>query len=185
MVSVDLDRVCPTGADNTELAMRRKTVALTRQALADEMPAGVGRPDHRFVGRLERRLRRQGIEDLITLVTNGDATPAPPLGAILKPHYSVSLAVEYRGHWVRVSRPHASEETLVACKDLFDAALGRPNVASAMCENLSGSYPYECIDSTDLRPGALVGIHVELEQGGRRFFYGDTCIYDQSGLHTL
>jgi hypothetical protein len=185
MVPIDLARVYPAGSDNAELAMRRKVVALARHALAEEMPAGVGKPDHRFVGRLERRLRRQGVEDLITLVTNGDAPPAPPLGAILKKHYSVSLAVEYRGHWVRVSRPCGSEEALLQCSNLFDAVLASPQGASALFENLSGSYPYERMDATDLRPGSLVAIHVEFEHEGRRLFYGDSCTCDHSGLHTL
>jgi hypothetical protein len=88
--------------DETELAMRKKAAALVQRVLDEETPNAAGKIDHQFVGQLERRLRRAGAEDLIVLLTNGDTVPAPPRGAVLKPGYSVSIAMEYRGHWVRV-----------------------------------------------------------------------------------
>jgi hypothetical protein len=148
------------------------------------MPVSVGKPDHRLVGRLERRLRREGVEDLITLVTNGDGFPAPPMGAVLKENFSVSLAVEYRGHWVRLSRPNGAA-VLPLCNGLFDAVLAQPRAGPAMFENLSGSYPWEWTDVADCKPGSLVGVTIDFEQGGRRFFYGDTCICSPAGLSTL
>jgi hypothetical protein len=184
IVPIDPSVVCKFADDTAELAMRRKTSALARQALAEEMPVSVGRPDHRLVGRLERRLRHQGVEDLIVLVTNGDAPPAPAMGALLKEHFSVSLAVEYRGHWTRLSRPNGAD-VLQSCKGLFDAALAKPTLGGAMFENLSGSYPYESMDVADLKPGCFVGMTIESEQAGRRFFYGDTCVCEPSGLSTL
>ena len=69
--------------DQTELTMRRKTAAMARSILADELPKGVRGVDHHFVGILERRFRKAGAEDLITLVTNGDSVPAPPAGKTL------------------------------------------------------------------------------------------------------
>lgn len=184
MVPLDLSRVYSAGDDNVELEMRRKTAVLARQALAEEMPVSVGKPDHRLVGRLERRLRREGFEDLITLVTNGDGFPAPPMGAVLKENFSVSLAVEYRGHWVRLSRPNGAR-VLLLCKGLFDAVREKPRAGSAMFENLSGSYPYECIDAADLRLGSFIGVNVEFKRAGQRFFYGDTCVCEPWGLSTL
>jgi len=35
-----------------------------------------------FVGRLEKRLRMSGAEDLVILLTNGDGPPAPKFGPI-------------------------------------------------------------------------------------------------------
>jgi Xaa-Pro aminopeptidase len=88
--------------DETEVAMRKKAATLVQRVLDEEMPNGAGKIDYQFVGQLERRLRRAGAEDLIVLLTNGDNVPAPPRGAVLKSGYSVSIAMEYRGHWVRV-----------------------------------------------------------------------------------
>jgi hypothetical protein len=88
--------------DESEIAMRKKAAALVQSILAEEIPHGAGKLDHHFVGQLERRFRRAGAEDLIVLLTNGDTVPAPPRGAVLKPGFSVSIALEYRGHWVRM-----------------------------------------------------------------------------------
>ena len=66
--------------DDTELVMRRKTIAMAREFLEAELNVGVGKTDHEFVGRLERRFRAAGAEDLITLLTNGDGVPAPASG---------------------------------------------------------------------------------------------------------
>jgi len=45
-----------------------------------------------------------GAEDLIVLVSNGGSVPAPPTGATLDEHFTVSVAMEYRGHWVRLAK---------------------------------------------------------------------------------
>ena len=131
--------------------------------LSDELPKAVGSVDHHFVGRLERRFRRAGAEDLITLVTNGDTVPRPPAGAKLEDNYSVSIAMEYRGHWVRVSRPHAPAEVIEQCKK-------RLETKAACVEKLDGSYPYE------IGAGSIRAVHVEMEYSGKRLFYGDTIL---------
>jgi hypothetical protein len=117
VANVESAAVFVPGEDATELAMRKKAADLVRRILDEELAAGVGMVDYHFVGRLERRFRRAGAEDLIVLLTNGETVPAPPRGALLKQGYSVSIAMEYRGHWVRV-----------------------PDNAEFMW----GSYPYEC-----------------------------------------
>ena len=185
LVSIDLSRIYPPGNDDAELAMRRKAVVIAYHALEEEMPNSVGRPDHRLVGRLERRLRRDGVEDVIVLVNNGDAVPAQPIGAILKEHFSLSLAVEYRGHWVRLSRFNGPQQAQAHGKSLFDEALAGSPAATPLYENLSGSYPYECMSAADLKPGNIVAIHIHFEHAGRRLFYGDTCIYDPPGFRTI
>jgi hypothetical protein len=162
--------------DDTELFMRRKAIAMARTFVEAELPSGVGRTDYEFVGRLERRFRRAGGEDLITLLTNGDGAPAPATGTRLEPNYSVSLAFEYRGHWVRLSRPHD-----FACSP--DWIL--QNDPSASIENLSGSYPYECIARADLRPGSIFAVHVSRRVGNKQVFYGDSCWYGLAGPEIL
>src|SRR5256884_6196466 len=111
-VNVESPAVYVPAEDESERAMRGKALALTNQILSEEMPNGVGSIDHHFVGRLERRFRRAGAEDLIILLTNGRTVPAPPIGATLEENYSVSVALEYRGHWIRLSRPQASDPVL-------------------------------------------------------------------------
>jgi hypothetical protein len=162
--------------DDTELVMRRKTIAMAREFLEAELNFGVGQTDYEFVGRLERRFRTAGAEDLITLVTNGDRVPAPASGIRLEPNYSASLALEYRGHWVRVTRPQD-----YACRPewLIQAD------PSASIENLSGSYPYECIPRSSLRSGSIFAVHVSRPAGTKQIFYGDTCWYGSSGPELL
>jgi len=162
--------------DDTELVMRRKAIAMAREFLAAELNTGVGQTDYEFTGRLERRFRTAGAEDLITLVTNGDSVPAPASGVRLKAHYSVSLALEYRGHWVRVTRPHD-----YACTPDW---LVRDDTA-AVVENLGGSYPYECVSRSSLRSGAIFAVHVSRPVGAKQIFYGDTCWYGGAGPQLL
>jgi hypothetical protein len=89
------------GPDQWELAMYARAEKLAREILAAEMPAAAGLIDHEFVGRLERSYRRAGAEDLVVLIANG-TQPAPARGAELRPGFGVSVALEYRGHWVRL-----------------------------------------------------------------------------------
>lgn len=89
-------------ADQWEQAMCARSETLTRDILAAEMPNAVGMSDHEFVGRLERKFRRAGAEDLIILIANG-AAPTPPTGATLRPDFTVAVALEYRGHWVSLA----------------------------------------------------------------------------------
>jgi hypothetical protein len=162
--------------DDTELVMRRKAIAMAREFLEAELNGGVGQTDYEFVGRLERRFRTAGAEDLITLVTNGDGVPAPASGIRLEPNYSVSLALEYRGHWVRVTRPHdyaCTPEWLIHADP------------SASVETLGGSYPYECIPRSSLRSGSIFAVHVSRPAGTKQIFYGDTCWYGSSGPELL
>jgi hypothetical protein len=172
IVPVSADNVYSPADDGAELAMRKKAAGIARRILAEEMGKYVGRVDHDFVGQLERRFRLAGVEDLITLLTNGDAPPAPPTGATLHETFSVSLAVEYRGHWVRISRTNVSEDVM-----------SRARVCSTQYENLGGSYPYEA--DLSVKPDSIVAMHHELEHNGKRLFHGDTYVNDGSGYKIL
>lgn len=156
VVNVEAPAVFAPAEDETERAMRRKTIALVTTILEEEIPKGVGLVDHHLVGWLERRFRRAGAEDLIVLLTNGRTVPAPPNGTTLEENFSVSVALEYRGHWVRVSRPHGFAK--------------RPERDVDCSERLDGSYPYE------YGTGTITAQHIEFEHNGKRLFYGDTIL---------
>lgn len=168
--------------DEAESAMRKSAVDLARRILEQQLPRGAGKVDHQFVGRLELEYRRAGAEDLLVLLSQGDSTPRPPNGTVLGGQYSVAVALEYRGHWVKVTRSNATAEVQRALHDKFALALGdgRGDV-----ENLSGPYPYESCKNTDMDPGSVFALHVDSRSGGHRLFYGDTCRQDQSGAQLL
>ncbi len=174
--STELRDSSPLFADGTELSMRRLAAKMARNILNDAMPSGPGQIDYEFTGGLERQFRRAGVEDLIILVTNGSSVPAPANGQTLGEHFSVSLAVEYRGHWIRISRAHGFEGSV--------QRLLEPGSA-AWFENLGGSYPYEMTDRGDLQSGSIFAVHTEDRAGDKRVFYGDTCRYGESGPEVL
>jgi hypothetical protein len=143
--------------DKWELAMYRRAADMARKALDEELPAGVGRVDYEFVGHLERKLRLAGAEDLVILVTNGQGPPAPATGAKLTAEFSVCVALEYRGHWVKLIRNAAGI-----------TSGGNPAPAS---EDLFGPYPFDAS-----KTGPIFASHAELEVRGRRVFFGDTYL---------
>lgn len=157
--------------DEAELSMYRHAARLAREILAAESPIGL---DHEFVGRLERRYRRAGAEDLVVLVTNGDTPPLPPRGLNLGATSSVSVAMEYRGHWVKIVGPG------------FQRAAGLPPGASnSKIELLSGPYPYEPCRQSDLKPGTIFAAVTESTVNGKRLFHGDTYRQAPTGLELL
>jgi len=157
IVNVEAAAVFVPAEDANEMEMRRKAAAMVRDILNEEMPKGVGSIDHHFVGRLERRFRRAGAEDLIVLLTNGDTVPAPPSGSVLGEHFSVSVALEYRGHWVRTTMGEsAPSQTASAAEETL--------------EFMGGAYPYECSS------GSIPVKHTEQKVNGKRLFFGETIL---------
>ncbi len=131
LVNVESTLVFKPAQDEYEIAMRRKAAAMGRAALEQEVPTGVGMVDYEFAGRLEKRLRLSGAEDLVILLANGDGPPAPARGRTLAAGYSISIALEYRGHWIRMSK---------LSQDITSEE-----------EGLAGSYPYDCDTAGDIR----------------------------------
>lgn len=145
--------------DEFEIAMYRQAAKLARGILESEMPGGAGSIDHEFVGCLELKFRRAGAEDLVILVTNGQTAPMPPIGATLDDSFSASVALEYRGHWVKVAR----------------SAKGTPaDVSASKVELLSGPYPYEFCDRAALTEGSIFAAHTEFNKDGLRLFHCDS-----------
>jgi hypothetical protein len=162
IVDVSSEAIC--APDDAEFSMRRRTVTLARQILEEQLPHGADALDHHFVGRLEREFRRAGAEDLVIRLGSAGAVPAPAKGARLHDRYSVAVALEYCGHWVKVARASADAQAL---RSHFDAALAK---GEGQIENLAGPYPYEAGHDWTKR-GLIFALHVE-HQG---LYYGDTC----------
>jgi hypothetical protein len=158
----------PHVPDEWELAMHRKAAQMAREGLGVELPNAVGQTDHAFTARLEKRFRRAGAEDLAILVTNGGIVPAPARGERLGKDFSVALALEYRGHWVKIARS-------ASARDPFP---GRIHV-----ENLSGPYPFE--PSTRLEAPAILALRFESLTANLRLFHGDTYYSSDQGLELL
>jgi hypothetical protein len=171
LLGVDSGAVFSPSDDDAELTMRRKAAALARQILEEELPHGPGLVDHHFVGILERRFRRAGAEDLVILLTNGRTAPAPPFGAVLEDNFSISVAMEYRGHWVRISRPHGLVKP-PSPHPALGASYSRweKEAASPGGEFLDGAYPYEW------GSGKIMALSFEYNHNGKRLFYGDTIL---------
>ena len=90
--------------DEAEIAMHRRAERMAHEILVAELPKGIGLTDYQFSGLLERAFRRAGAEDLVLLFSTGDSAPCPARGAMLGDEYSVAVALEYRGHWARVTQ---------------------------------------------------------------------------------
>jgi hypothetical protein len=146
----------PEAPDEREIAMHRHAAQMARKGLAEELAQGMGQVDHEFTGRLERKFRRAGAEDLVILLTNGRTAPAAARGEALSESFSVSLALEYRGHWIKIVRTAGHAFSLTSPP------------ATAYTEALSGSYPYESGE------GPVFAARWESAHNGLRVFQGDT-----------
>lgn len=153
--------------DPWEIAMHARAAGLAREGLQGAMHEAVGLRDRELTGRLELRLRQEGAEDLIVLLSNGDRPPAPARDDILREGFSAIVALEYRGHWAKVGFPHGEA-----------APHGRTWI-----ENLSGPLPY----AVDVAPadGSVVAQLSEGETGGRREFFCETFVKTAQGLEAL
>ena len=159
----------PHESDEWERTMHRRARQMAWDGLNEELPASVGMLDREFVGQLERSLRRAGAEDLAILTTNGDRAPAPPSGQTLHDGFSVSVALEYRGHWTKIAQHHGSA----------DSAIPR----AAFLEVLSGALPFEICETPP--EGAVVASALETRDGARRYFSGDAFWSTKNSLEPL
>jgi hypothetical protein len=156
--------------DEWELAMYRRAAKLARQCLMEEMAHGAGLTDHEFTGRLERKFRRAGAEDLVILLTNGSTAPMPARGEKLGASFSVSLALEYRGHWVKVVRNAVEPVEVYPVREL---------PANAYTETLAGPYPFQS------GTGPIFAARWETLHQGLRLFHGDTYRATSQGAAAL
>ncbi len=174
---VDLPRsVLRPGTTDSEVAMHRHAVRMAREILDAEIAtAMIGLTDYELAGRLERKFRRAGAEDLVILISNGRSVPLPAAGNIVDRNFSATVALEYNGHWVKLSRNLAGVTT----------ALPPPSDAAVHAETLSGPYSWEEITLSDQAQDAVVSLQVEISRSGSRLFYGDTCLQKRGAVEIL
>src|SRR6185312_4514666 len=94
-------RPAPT---EVEVQMHARAAAMAREVLEKELQAARGKTDHELTGRLELLLRRAGAEDVVILICDGQGPPLPAEGKVVGAHTSVVVAIEYNGHWAKVTR---------------------------------------------------------------------------------
>ncbi len=171
--------------DIWELPMYRTAVQMARRILDEAIPSAAGLLDYQFSGNLERQFRLAGAEDLVIRMTNGQAPPGPARGMQLGPQLSVSVALEYRGHWVKIARTNAEPQLSSAIRAKFEHAIFTIAGNDARVENLSGLYPYESCAPDHLPNNGLLAICVEAKRDSGRLYYGDTCLIAQQGAQIL
>jgi hypothetical protein len=175
IVDIPRERVRPAATD-FELSMYRQAARLTRGILGDELATGAtGLTDHEFVGRVERKYRRAGAEDLVVLVSDGLTPPLPASGKRMSADSSATVALEFNGHWAKLSRNVAG----------LTSPLPPSAGAAVHLETLSGPYTWEGVESLDEAQGAVVALQVEINRNGNRLYYGDTCLQGREGLELL
>jgi Xaa-Pro aminopeptidase len=160
-----------------EVRMHARAAHMAREVLEKEIssaPAQIAQAqtDHELTGRLERLLRRAGAEDVVILVADGQGPPLPASGAIVGPHTSVVVAIEYNGHWAKVTR------------NIAGVTSSLPATTTELREILSGPYSWETLDDTTTP--AVVSLQVEIRALDEHlYYYGDTCLQNEEGLRVL
>ena len=163
-------------ATQSELAMHRRGALLAREILAAEVTrAAIGLSDYELAGRLERRFRRAGAEDLVVLISNGRTAPLPPAGHEVNENSSATVALEYNGHWVKLSRNAVN----------VTSALPPPAGTEIHLELLSGRYPWEGLPPQDDSLNMITSIQVTIWRAENRLYYGDTGIQGPGGWQQL
>ncbi|MFC4311782.1 hypothetical protein ACFPN2_22045 [Steroidobacter flavus] len=171
---LDLPRsdIHPAPTD-VEVRMHGRAASMAREVLEQELATLKEQNDHELTGRLERVLRRAGAEDVVILVSDGQGPPIPAEGRPVGPHTSVVVAIEYNGHWAKVTRNVAGRT----------ANLTSPESETQLREILSGPYSWENVEDTAAT--AIVSLQLQILAADRQLYYGDTCLQSQEGLRVL
>ena len=153
--------------------MHARAARMAREVLEHELAKMEARNDHELTGRLERELRWAGAEDVVILVSDGQGPPIPAEGRAVGPHTSVVVAIEYNGHWAKVTRNLAG----------VTSNLTSLNGANQLREILSGPYSWE--ETDDTRTAAIISLQLQISANDRQYYYGDTCLQSNEGLRVL
>lgn len=174
---VDIPRsALRSGVTGGEIAMHRRAAILARRILDEQIgKRAVGLTDQELAGRLELEFRRAGVEDLIVLICDGRGPPRPAAGHPVGESSSVMVALECNGHWAKLSRNVAG----------LSSPLPPAPGSTVYQESLSGPYPWEGLTELGRGENAIVSLQVELQTGGNRLYYGDTCLSDRNGMTLL
>jgi len=171
LVDIPRSAIRQTPSD-AEVRMHARAACMAREVLEKELNSEDAQSDHELTGRLERLLRRIGAEDVVVLVSDGNGPPVPASGAAIGPHTSVVVAVEYNGHWAKVTRNVAGITTSAAVGDEM----------AELRESLSGPYSWEHVDAVT---PAVISLQREIRVQNRHLYYGDTCLQVKEGLRVL
>jgi len=163
-------RPAPTAV---EVRMHARAARMAREVLEQELAKVEARNDHELTGRLERDLRWAGAEDVVILVADGQGPPIPAEGRAVGPHTSVVVAIEYNGHWAKVTRNLAG----------VTSNLTSLNGANQLREILSGPYSWE--EAEDIAAPAIISLQLQISANDRQYYYGDTCLQSHEGLRVL
>ncbi|HEY6923475.1 MAG TPA: hypothetical protein VI653_08410 [Steroidobacteraceae bacterium] len=173
LVDIPRSEIRPVPSE-IEVRMHARAARMAREVLGQELSAAPGGTDHELTGRLERLLRRAGAEDVVILVSDGQGSPVPACGATVGPHTSVVVAIEYNGHWAKVTR------NVAGVSSTLPPARGG---LKELREILSGPYSWESLD--DPQTPAIISLQLEIRARNQRLYYGDTCLQGKEGLHVL
>jgi hypothetical protein len=163
-------RPAPTAV---EVRMHARAARMAREVLEQDLTTLREQSDHELTGRLERVLRRAGAEDVVILVSDGEGPPIPAEGRAVGPHTSVVVAIEYNGHWAKVTRNLAG----------VTSNLTSPGGVTQLREILSGPYSWE--NMADTPATAVISLQLQITANDRQLYYGDTCLQSQEGLRVL
>lgn len=172
LVDIPRREIRPVPSD-VEVRMHARAARMAREVLDTELASARGRTDHELTGRLERQLRRAGAEDVVVLVSDGAGPPVPAEGRTVGAHTSVVVAIEYNGHWAKLTRNVAG---------VISSLPARAGVTE-LREILSGPYSWESVDGT--ATPAVVSLQLEIRNQDRQLYYGDTCLQGHEGLRVL
>ena len=156
-----------------EVWMHARAARMAREVLEKELATAKGQTDHELTGRLERLLRRAGAEDVVVLVSDGQGPPLPAEGTTVGPNTSVVVAIEYNGHWAKVTRNVAGVTSRLPARD----------GVTELREILSGPYSWETAD--DATTPAVISLQLAIPAENRHLYYGDTCLQGEEGLRVL
>ena len=156
-----------------EVRMHAHAARMAREVLEKELSTAGGQTDHELTGRLERLLRRAGAEDVVILVSDGQGPPIPARGTTVRAHTSVVVAIEYNGHWAKVTRNVAGVTSRLPAREGL----------TELREILSGPYSWENLDDPAIP--AVVSLQLEIRSQNQHLYYGDTCLQGQEVLRVL
>jgi hypothetical protein len=172
-VDVPWKSVFALAEDSVEARMRRTAAEKTRALVDEALEGGLEPEEHSLslCARLERTLRRGGMEDTVIWLTDGSSPPRPPTTGVLGVLSSVVVAAEYRGHWAQLSRPlHGSPRAKADfLESLRDLKCHRPALF-----DLGTSHPFRAVSpDASLEPGSFLAVHRRSPEG---LYYGDSCL---------
>ena len=164
-------------ATEAEIAMHRRGAQLARTLLEAELTrSAIGLTDYELTGRIERRLRRAGAEDVVVLISDGRSAPASARGSLINENSSASVALEYNGHWVKLSRNTDNVKENLPPRDASQRVHR---------ELLSGRYPWEGLTAHDNSKNVITSVQVMIQRGENRLYYGDTGVQGPGGWQIL